>query len=121
MRLGHAKPLTWGSQLLLWRKVWASQSFLPDTIMAFRMDYAQHRNDVLFNQEDDSIGEAVGKHPPHGVSAMSNGINERIQCQQCHGLADFMDELSAESWLAFLVPKCGCFNVGLDLGRTRSW
>ena len=68
--------------------------------MAFRMNYAQNRNDVLVNQEDDSIGEAVGKHPPHGVSAMSNGINERIQRQQCHGLADFMDELSGESRLA---------------------
>jgi hypothetical protein len=78
-------------------KVWTSQSPLPDVIVAFRMNQAQDRNDVPFNQEDDAIGKAVRKHPTHGVPAMSNGVKEGILRQPCNGLADFIDELSTES------------------------
>jgi hypothetical protein len=57
-------------------KFWTSQSFLPDVVVAFCMNHAQDHSDGTIDQEDDSIGKAIRKHPPHGVSAVSNSIAE---------------------------------------------
>jgi hypothetical protein len=84
------------------------------------MNDAEDGHDFPFHNENNSVGESLGKHPADGITAMPNWIKERIGLQGIDGFADFVDKSSAEADLAFFIPERCLFNIRLNRGRSRS-